>query len=149
MATYTATACQTNASGFFLHPPKYNEKGVQCITAQFTFTAAQSAGDVFQMVPIAKGAVIHDVFVSTTGFTGGLATLGIGDGSSTKRFGSASISANVSVRPNQAAIGYSYSVDDTIDLLIDAVSTATATGTIRLSVFFSFDQAQDGNAGSN
>jgi len=146
MATYTATAAQTNASGFFLHPPKYNEKGVQAMSVQFTFTTSQSAGDVIQMIPVMKGTQVHDVMVSTSGFTGGLATLGIGDGNSTKRFGSASVSAANSIRPTQFTIGYSYSADDTIDILFDAVSTATATGTVRLTVFFSFDQAQDGNS---
>jgi len=146
MATLTATACQTNTSGFFLHPPKYNEKGMQSTTVQYTFAASQSAGDVIQMVPVMKGAQIHDVLVSTSGFTGGLVTLGVGDGLSAKRYGSGSAVAASSWRPTQFGIGYSYSADDTIDLLVDAVSTATATGTVRLTVFFSFDQAQDGNS---
>jgi len=146
MATFTSTACQTNVSGFFLSPPKFIENGCVVRSAVQAFTAAQSAGDVFQMVPVPRGCQINDIIVQTSGFTGGLVTVGVGDGGSTKRFGSASSSANNAVRPNLASIGYSYSVDDTIDILIDAVSTATATGTVRLTVFYSMDQSTDGNS---
>lgn len=146
MATYTTSAAQTSASGFYLNPPKYIEQGLVARTAQITFTAAQSAGDVFQMVPVPKGAQIADIVVQTQGFTGGLVTFGVGDSASTKRFGSLSSSANNAARPNLASSGYSYSVDATISLLVDAVSTATATGTCRMTVFYSFDQSPDGNS---
>lgn len=148
MATFTATAAQTNASGFFLAPPKYNEKGVQARTVQFTVAAAESAGDVWLTCPIPKGAVVVEGNVCVAGHTGGNGTITVGDGGQADRYGSLSYSVGGVIRFN-AGIGYSYSVDDTVDVKFNAVTTGTATGTVRLTVFYVNDQAADGNAGSN
>ena len=144
MATFTASSCQTNASGFFLAPPKYNEKGVQARTAQYTFTAAQSAGDVIQMVPVPKGAVIHELNV-VANMGGAAITVTGGDGGSAARYGSMSVQGALVARCT-AGIGYSYSADDTIDLTVSTVTSASAAGSVRLTVLYSFDQAADGGS---
>lgn len=142
MATLTSTACQTSASGFFLNPPKYIQNGVISRTAIYTKTAAESAGDVIQMVPVPKGASIVDVY-AVFGLGGGATTLNIGDGNSTGRF-AASVSSNVAVvqRAN-VGLGYSYSAEDTIDIVIGTATSATAVGTYRLTVLYAMDQAGD------
>lgn len=146
MAVLTSTACQTSASGFFLNPPRYIENGVVARSAVFTFTAAQSVGDVIQMVPVPKGAMIIDAVVAPN-IGGANFTFGLGDGNSVSRFG-ASLStsgATAMVRAN-AGSGYSYSADDTIDIQIQTATSASAAGSIRLTVTYSFDNATDGNS---
>lgn len=145
MATLTSTACQTSSAGFFLNPPKYIQDGVIARSAVFTKTAAESAGDVIQMVPIPKGAQVHDVNLTFT-LGGGATTINVGDGNSTGRY-AASLSTNIAVvqRAN-AGIGYSYSTDDTIDIVIGTATSASAVGSYRLTVFYSMDQSTDGVA---
>lgn len=154
MATYTASAAQTNASGFFLQPPRYNEKGVQTRSVEFNManvTTAQSAGDVIQMIPVAKGAVLLDLNVLASSPAGLSLTLAVGDGNNTSRY-AVSQSANAStstVFRAGAGIGYSYSAEDTIDIKITTATSATLTGTVRLTAFFTFDNAPDGAGGAN
>lgn len=148
MATFTASSAQTNASGFFLNPPRYIENGVVARSAAYTFTAAQSAGDVIQMVPIPRGAMVIDVVMSMSNMGGANFTYGVGDGNATTRYlNSMSTSANGQVtRPFIAGGGYSYSTDDTIDVIMQTAGSASAVGTIRLTVMYSFDNAGDGNS---
>lgn len=146
MATLTSTACQTNASGFFLNPPRYIENGVVARSAIFNFAAAQSAGDIIQMVPVPRGALILDVqtlFIPGAG--GPVLTWTVGDGNSGARF-QTSVSVSSVVSRNTGGNGYSYSADDTIDITVGAVGSATAAGSIRLTVMYSFDNATDGNS---
>lgn len=143
MATLTSTACQTSSGGFFLNPPKFIENGVIARTALYTKSAAESAGDVIQMVPVPKGAVIHELNV-TFGLGGGATTINVGDGNSTGRY-AASMSTNVAtVQRANAGLGYSYSADDTIDIVIGTATSASAVGTYRLTVMYSVDQSTDG-----
>jgi hypothetical protein len=145
MATLTASSCQTSSGGFFLSPPRYIENGVVARSALFTKTAAESAGDVIQMVPIPRGAQILELNL-TFGLGGGATTINVGDGNSTGRF-AASMSTNVAtVQRATAGLGYSYSADDTIDIVIGTATSASAVGTYRLTVFYAFDGAADGNS---
>lgn len=148
MATFTATAAQTNSSGFFLSPPKYNEKGVQARTVQYIPTVAESAGDVWQVLVIPKGAVVLDGYVQVAGHTGGNGTFAVGDSGAAARFGSLSYSVSGVLRFTQG-LGYSYSADTVIQISNASVTTGTATGTVRLCITYAFDQAADGNSGSN
>lgn len=144
MATLTSTACQASASGFFLNPPKFIENGVIARTALYTFAAAQSAGDIVQMVPVPKGAHIHDVIAVYAGLGGGALTTTVGDGNSATRY-NGSVSTNLaSVVRATAGLGYSYSAEDTIDVVVGTATSATAGVTMRLTVIYSMDQSQDG-----
>lgn len=141
MATLTASAAQSTS------PAKYIENGVISRSAVFTFTAAQSAGDVIQMVKIPNGAQLHDVSVIFPGQSaaGISATYAVGDGLSAARY-MASVSALGTVQRMATGAGYSYSVEDTIDITITSVTSATAGGTVRLTAFYSMDQASDGSS---
>lgn len=142
MATLTSSACQT-LNGFFINPPKVIENGVIARTALFTFTAAQSAGDVIQMVPVPKGAHINDVY-TVWGLGGGALTVNVGDGNTTSRF-NLSLSTNVAtVQRSNAGLGYSYSAEDTIDIVVGTATSASAAGTVRLTVLYSMDAVVDG-----
>ncbi len=148
MATLTSTACQTSASGFFLNPPKYIENGMVVRSAQYTFVAAQSAGDVIQMVPVPKGAQIAGLVVQYALATGAAITQGsIGDGGSAARYmGTLSASLAGVVTYMTSGLGYSYSVDDTIDIVVGTATSASVGGTVRVTVTYSMDQAGDGNS---
>lgn len=146
MATLTSTACQTSAAGFLLNPGRYIENGVVARSAQYTFAAAQSAGDVVQMVPVPRGALMLGVFATYAGLGGASLTTVVGDGNSTTRY-NGSISTNVqSVVYATQGLGYSYSVDDTIDILVGTVTSASIGTSVRLTVLYSFDNATDGNS---
>lgn len=146
MATLTSSACQTlGTTGFFLNPPKYLEEGVVARSAIYTFVAAQSAGDVIQMVPVPKGCQIVDVWTNWQ-LGGGALTVNVGDGGSTGRY-NASLSSNVAnVQRSNNGLGYSYSVDDTIDIVVGTATSASAAGSVRLTVLYSMDASTDGNS---
>ena len=152
MATYTATASQTNASGFFLNPPRYIENGVVSRSAGFTFTTSASSGDVVQMIPIPKGAQVVDVILAVGGMAAGSnVAFTVGDGNLTSRYvasasAAAGIAGGVIIRANNAlGTGYSYSADDTIDVIPGTVGSMSGQMALRLTVLYQFDNATDGN----
>lgn len=143
MATFTSTACQTSSGGFFLNAPKYIDEGVIARSAIYTFTAAQSAGDIIQMIPIPKGAAIHDVLVQCDGKAAGAdIAVQAGDGNSVARY--IATASGSAVTRLTAGLGYSYSAEDTIDVKVSTVTSATAGGSVRLTVVYSMDQSTDG-----
>lgn len=155
MATYTSTACQTNnGGGFFLNAPKFIENGVIARSVNFTFTTSASSGDVVQMVPVPKGAVVLDVTFAVTGGHGATSNLAftVGDGNSTTRYstsqsGAAAVGGGFFWRMNNAAgLGYSYSAEDTIDLIPGTIGSMSAQMTVRLTVTYAMDQATDGGS---
>ncbi len=166
-ATYTSTACQTTAGGFFLNPPKYIENGVVARSAVITVPWSASNTAVAQMVPVPKGCQIVDVILAwdTAGTTTQF-TFNVGDGNATGRY-ITSISATGSgvahagygvayasatqmqaITLTQGGIGYSYSAEDTIDIFATAVASGSTTpaGTVRLTVLYSMDQSTDGSS---
>lgn len=136
MATITATAAASNV------PAKYAINRNITRVVQYAFTAAQSAGDVVQMLRVPSGAVITDLVLWTDAFAGGNITVTVGDGNSTTRYiGSASSSSSLAaaLRISQTGFGYSYSAEDTIDISITTVTTATAAGVVKLGVTYTND----------
>ena len=143
MATLTSTACQTSSGGFFLNPPKYIENGMVVRSATYSFTANQSAGDIVQMVPIPKGAQIAALALQIDGKAAGADIVcQVGDGGSATRF-LTSVSGSA-VAQMVGGLGYSYSAEDTIDVKVSSVTSATAGGSIRLTVSYTMDQSTDG-----
>lgn len=140
MATLTSTACQSNS------PAKYIENGMIARSVQYTFTAAQSAGDVVQMIPVPRGAVVHDIHMNYAGLGGASITTTVGDGNSASRYnGSISSNVNTIVRAT-AGLGYSYSTDDTLDIVVGTATSASVGTTVRMTAYYSMDQATDGNS---
>ena len=137
MATLTASAAQS------VIPAKYRINGVITRVVSYPLAAALSAGDVIQMVRVPKGACITDVGFWTDLFGGGNATItGVGDGGSANRFiASASTSASIAAILNiiPSGVGYSYSVEDTIDITIGTVTSASAVGQLSLRVSYTLD----------
>ena len=135
MATLTATAAAASAPAF------YNVNGAVTRTVRYAVTAALSAGDVIQMVKVPTGANVSDLRVWTDQFGTSNATIGgVGDGGSAARYvGTASTSSSLAVALilNPSAIGYSYSAEDTIDITIGTVTSASNVGVFVLTVTYS------------
>lgn len=157
--TFTSTACQTfGTTGFFINPPKYIEEGciIRAATYSFALNPSATVSAVIQMVPVPRGCQVHDVLMQWDE-AGGQYTVKVGDGGNVSRYmNSISVSASGvarmgwcssagAVNINQSGgMGYSYSVDDTIDIKIGAAGSATSVGTIRLQITYSMDNNQKG-----
>lgn len=160
--TFTATACQTfGTTGFFINPPKYIEEGMVVRAVTYNLAAVSAtASAIIQMVPVPKGCQIHDVVLSwDMAGGGGIQGIAVGDGNGDQRYMliAASCTGSSVCRLGQTinagvfdqgggggAVGYSYSVDDTIDVKIVVVSAFQASATIRLQVLYSMDNNQKG-----
>ena len=120
--------------------PKQIPVGATIQTETYTLTASSSAGDVIQMVKVAKGCTPLHVAVLCTGV--GVGTARVGDGVSTGRYiepFAYSAAAGQTLINVSAWVPYTYTTDDTIDILISAVSTASTVGSFTLVVISTMD----------
>lgn len=134
MATYTTTK---TAAGI---QPKTTSVNLCSVAVTYALVSSSSAGDVIQMVKVAKGATPIYVAVSCTGV--GVGTARVGDGVNTGRYIEplAYSAAMAQTLINVATwIPYTYSTDDTIDILISAVSTASTVGGFTMVVISTMD----------
>lgn len=144
MATFTATKAAST------YPAKgYGQSGdCKVVFSTYELTAALAANDVIEMVRVPRGAVVTGVVLSTDDLdTNGTPTivLDVGDGSDTDRFidgatvgqaGGTTDASNLAI----AGIGYEYSAEDTIDVLVQAgPATGATSGTISLVVYYTLD----------
>lgn len=144
MATLTATAAQSTV------PAKYRINGTITRIVDYSLGATGAAnlstGDVIQMMRVPNGAVITDVRLSVDQLSGGNYTFGIGDGNAAGRYftslssgSSSAMFIMTNAAAQQAGVGYSYSTEDTIDIVASTVTTATASGVLRLTVMYTLD----------
>ena len=133
MATFTASKC---AAGI---QPRGLSVGLIAVTSIYSLTTSLSAGDVIQMVKVPKGAT--PVYVALTGASTSVGSVKVGDGVSTARYvTNYGVSANaVQGAINTAYVPYTYSVDDTIDVTVSAVSIATLGGSFIMTAIFAMD----------
>jgi len=134
--------------------PRWQSGATLTVTGQYTFTSAFSNADVIQMVPIPKDAkIVNWTLSSTDNDTNGTPTLtyDLGDGGDVDRFaaglttgqagGNAMPSSGRTVTTSSGVVnvglGYKYTEDDTIDIVIAAgPATGATSGTIILSVTY-------------
>lgn len=146
MATLTASAAQANV------PAKYHIKGNITRVVDYSLGATGnpnlSTGDVLQMVRVPAGALILDLRLFVDKLSGGNYTFTIGDGLSASRYAGSISSGSTSALFTMAStgflpsgIGYSYSAEDTIDIVVGTATTATASGVVRLIVSYTLDNA--------
>lgn len=151
MATLTAAGAQSTL------PAKYRLNGVIKLTADYSLGATGnpnlSTGDVLQMIRVPNGANILEVTLVVDQLSGGNYTFTIGDGNGASRYYGSLSSGSTSamyVQTNAAAamagVGYSYSAEDTIDITVGTVTTATASGVLRLIVAYTLDNIDNGRA---
>lgn len=103
---------------------------------------AFALNDVIRMVKVPKGATILDVTISVPDLdTSTGIVLDVGDGTTADRFidGSTAGQAGGLAGINEiAGFGYTYTADDTIDILVQVAATGTAavTGVLRMAVTY-------------
>lgn len=136
MATYTATEAQAGIQ------PKSLRVGLVAVTSFYSLPASGSVGTTIQMVKVPQGATPVMGWVSNN--NAGQLTVQVGDGNDTDRFYvettlSAGMGAVGFYSNTTPAALYTYSVDDTIDVVISRVSISTLGGAIYLTTIFSMD----------
>ena len=132
MATTTASAAQSTA-------PAYNNvNGTITRIVTYTIVASASAGDVIQMVKVPMGAIVSSVRFAMNGHSGVL-TVNVGDGNDVSAYAASVVLSGSAVAlasiPSRG-IGRSYSAEDTIDITFSTVTSASAVGSVRLTVFY-------------
>lgn len=131
MATYKSTQV-TN-----LIPAKH---GIETITSVGTFTVSTNlaAADVIQMVSVPKGAVICEVTMATSASLGTTLTASLGDGASTARYAASGTfgqgAASMTRLTAAGGVGYTYTADDTVDIVIVTAATPVTGATITVIV---------------
>lgn len=122
--------------------PKGLHVGLVAVTCTYSLGASLSAGDVIQMIKVPAGATVVDLKLSSTGLTS-TGSANVGDGISAARYVSAYLfSAGATIaRVNTAYVPYTYSLDDTIDITVSAVSVSALAGAFNLTAVFSMDIA--------
>jgi hypothetical protein len=136
MATVTATEAQAGIQ------PKGLRVGLVAVTSFYSISGSISIGTTIQMIKVPLGATLVQGMVGNN--NAGQATIQVGDGISTARYytettlssamGMVALYSNVT-----PAAMYTYSTDDTIDVVISRVSVSTLGGAVYLTCIFSMD----------
>jgi len=120
---------------------------VTAVYATYTLTAALALNDVIEMVKVPTGATVLDVVLGSADLDSNatpLIALDVGDGSDTNRFISSSTigqTGGVGRLSNQVGLNYTYSADDTIDILVSAApATGATSGDVDLMVLYTMAQ---------
>ncbi len=117
---------------------------ITSITASYTFTAAQVINDLIKMVKIPAGAKVLDIILSSDDLDTGVSpaiTLDVGDGDDPDRFIAATTIAQGggTVRLGSGIVtdachGYTYTAEDTIDILVKAAPDTAAYSNLSVSL---------------
>lgn len=138
MATLTSSRVAEGIS------PRGLRVGMVTDVATYTVGSSLSTGDVIQMLKVPRGATpVYVAAKSTGGGSTGAGSVNVGDGVATGRYITGYVvSASAVLQPinSQTFAPYTYSVDDTIDLLVSVSSqSAPNSGTLMLMAVFSMD----------
>lgn len=135
MATLTATAAAATSIA------RYHAVGATTRTVSFNPAGTiLSAGDVIQMLKVPAGAVINDMALAISSSEQSYTITGLGDGNSTSRYIASQSMVLVQTARLISGIGYAYTADDTIDVVIGTVTSGTAANCdIRLTVTYTND----------
>jgi hypothetical protein len=133
MAIYTADQAQSTIQ------PKTTRVGLTAVTSFWSVVNSLSATSTIQMIKVPQGAT--PVYLAVACTNNGDSSFLVGDGNSTGRFKAiATLSAGLGfVICNLPAPMYTYSVDDTIDILVSTASATTLGGALYLTAIFSMD----------
>lgn len=139
MATFTATkAGSTVQARATLHITEAH--------GSITLTAAPALNDVFQMVKVPAGATVLYVAINSTDMdTNGTPTLNfdVGDGGDTDRFitnSQVGRTGGTAKSTNLTGMLYQYTTEDTIDIVCSQGPATGATGTLKLTAYYTMEQ---------
>ena len=131
MATVTANAAQAGVQ------PKGLRVGLVAVNGFYSFITSTSVGTTIQMVKVPAGAT--PVLIQVANTSVGDNTIQVGDGNDPDRFKvEATLAAGLTICTIPAD-PYTYTVDDTIDILISRASATTLGGAVYLTCIFSMD----------
>lgn len=137
MATKTSEQCSAGVQ------PKGIRTGLVAVAATYSLTGSLSTGDVIQMVKVPAGATLVDLKLKSNVAGAGNGSVVCGDGVDTDRYiqgYAVSVSAAVATINNLTFRPYTYSADDTIDLLVSASATWSGqSGSFDMMAIFSMD----------
>lgn len=136
MATYTATEAQAGIQ------PKGLRVGLVAVTSEYSLPASGSVGTTILMVKVPQNATLVSGHVGAT--NAGQLTVQVGDGIDPDRYyvettlssGMGLVALFSNMTPTSP---YTYSTDDTIDVVISRVSISTLGGAVYLRCVFSMD----------
>ncbi len=136
MATYTSSAAQTDVE------PKSLRVGLSGLSVKYDATAISiSAGTVFSMIKMPKGARVLFMSYGAESTTAGQYELGIGDSVSATRYRSVATLSSLDgmVMASTFNQNYVYSADDTISMTISVATAASVGGRFYLNVIYGMD----------
>ena len=132
----TLNANQTSAGV----QPKVLRVGLVSVTATFSLAASLSTGDVIQMIKVPANGRVVDLRADYQ--SDGQGSIVVGDGGDTDRYitdTAVSSGLNTTLRLNNATVApYTYSVDDTIDVVCSLSSTQPSTGAIYVTAIIEY-----------
>lgn len=134
MATFTSSQVGSGVS------PRAVHVGLNTVVGKYSTSTALSAGDVIQMVKVPLGATVTGVTASGGAYK--QYTFTVGDGNSTARYMAATSGGPTAVVTTGTALaghGYTYTAEDTIDIVTTVATSATGTGTATLIVQYTMD----------
>jgi hypothetical protein len=134
MATFTADAAQAGVQ------PRSSRLGLVTKVATYSFPTSISAGTTIQMIKVAAGETPIAMWVSNT--NAGQATVQVGDGNVPARYYTETTLSGAmgTVFCNQQSLApYTYSVDDTLDIVISRVSVSTLGGAVYLTAILAME----------
>lgn len=131
MATFTASAADSTT------PAHFRIAGSVSRYCRFTMNAAFSAGDVVQMVKVPNGSVITDLKLACSSSAGAI-TVNVGDGNDTSAYAASVVYSGsaVAVTLTNRGLGRSYSAEDTVDVVITALSAVPGTAKLFMALTY-------------
>ena len=113
-------------------------------TVRVDFSALNSAAgvgatDVVNVMKVPQGAHVFHVGIEVVTVEGGVATIDVGDGGSAARYAN-DLDINALAITNYNG-GYTYTAEDTIDILANTASTGVAV--VDVTVVFAINTEQD------
>ena|SRR3990167_393090 len=144
MSTRTASAAKATAVNYL----KQLRVGLWAVSSTFSIPAGQSisAGDVIQMIAVPDGSQVVSLIVKSDYFQ---AAIEVGDGLDDNRYVDlVSTSAAFAVAYGAGGVGanpvapYTYSTDDTIDILVSLVSVSSVLGAFYMTAILTMDPTQ-------
>jgi hypothetical protein len=129
MATFTASAADST------NPALYRISGCTTRVSKYTHPIALSAGDVIQMVRVPQGATITNLGFGVSASAGAI-TVNVGDGNDTSAYAASIVLSATQILTVSTfrGTGRSYSAEDTIDIVITALSAVPGTVDLYLRV---------------
>ena len=147
MATNQGSRAKSGTQARLVHAGTWTEY------SEYTASATLAAGDIIQMVKVPKGARLVDLAVAwnrlAAASTGSAVILNVGDGVDNDRYMTQLSASSTSIQRGIQrfdGMGYEYTADDTIDIVMEDLGTSaleTAAAVFRMWATLSIDGSEN------